>query len=101
WKNVSVPGNGSSISEALEYSGRIADYLEMGELLVQDALTREESCGCHFREEYQTEENEAKRNDEKFSYVSAWEFQGVGKDAQLHKEPLVFENVQLSQRSYK
>lgn len=101
WKNVSVPGNGSSISEALEYAGRIADYLELGELLLQDALTREESCGGHFREEYQTEENEAKRNDEKFCHVSAWEFQGVGKSAQLHTEPLIFENVQLSQRSYK
>ena len=74
---------------------------ELGELMVQDALHREESCGGHFREEYQTEEGEAKRNDELFSYVAAWEFQGPGKPAALHKEPLAFENVHLSTRSYK
>ena len=82
-------------------AGRIADFLEFADVMAVDALDRAESCGGHFREESQTKENEALRNDEKFSYSSAWEFQGVGKAPTLHKEPLVFENVKLTQRSYK
>lgn len=101
WKNVNVLGSSNNVNQSLEYAGRVADYLELGELLAQDALSREESCGGHFREEHQTPENEAKRDDDQFCHVSAWEHQGVGKDAVLHKEPLVFENVHLTQRSYK
>jgi succinate dehydrogenase / fumarate reductase flavoprotein subunit len=88
WQNVTVPG-------------RVADFLEFGELMVMDALERQESCGGHFNEAYQTEENEAQRNDEDFCHVSAWEYKGPERDAEMHKEPLVFENVKLSQRSYK
>ncbi len=99
--NVKVAGEGNNLNENLELAGRVADYLEFGELLVRDALHREESCGGHFREEFQTPEGEALRNDEKFTYVAAWEFTGVGKEPNLHKEPLVFENVKPSQRSYK
>ena len=79
----------------------MADFLELGELIAQDALHREESCGGHFREEHQTDEGEAKRNDKKFAYAAAWEFKGVGKKPTLHKEPLAFEYVKPSQRSYK
>ncbi len=100
WKNVDVTGSGEELNMTLERAGRVADYLEFSELMVRDALHREESCGGHFREEYQTADGEAKRDDEKFSYVAAWEFKGVGQDAQLHKEPLAFENVHLAQRSY-
>src|SRR5437667_70374 len=83
------------------YAGRVADFLEFAELMCHDALQREESCGCHFREEYQTPEGEAKRDDERFGYVAAWEFAGAGKEPVLHKEPLAFETVHLAQRSYK
>jgi len=79
----------------------VADYLELAELMVRDALDREESAGGHFREEYQTEEGEAKRNDERFAYVAAWEFRGVGAAPVMHAEPLAFEHVKPSQRSYK
>jgi succinate dehydrogenase / fumarate reductase flavoprotein subunit len=101
WKNVRVPGSSKSINPELEKAGRVADFMELAELMCQDALHREESCGGHFREEYQTEEGEAKRNDEKFSYVAAWEFKGVGQPEVLNKEPLTFENVKQAQRSYK
>jgi succinate dehydrogenase / fumarate reductase, flavoprotein subunit len=101
WKNVRVLGDGDSRNQALEKAGRVADFLEFGELLVFDALHRKESCGGHFREEYQTEEGEALRDDEHFAYVAAWEWKGVGTEPELHKEPLEFENVHLSQRSYK
>ncbi len=101
WNNVKVPGSGEELNQALEYAGRVADFMEFGELLVSDALDRKESCGGHFREESQTEEGEAKRKDDDYSYVAAWEFQGVGKAPKLHKEELVFENVKLTQRSYK
>jgi succinate dehydrogenase / fumarate reductase flavoprotein subunit len=84
----------------LERAGRVADYLELGELMASDALNRNESCGGHFREEYQTEEGEAKRDDENFRYAAAWQFEEVGKWT-LNKEPLEFEYVKLSQRSYK
>ena len=101
WKNVKVVGASDDLNAELERAGRVADFLELGELLAFDALHREESCGGHFREEHQTEEGEALRNDKKFSYVAAWEFAGVGKKPILNKEPLVFEYVKPSQRSYK
>ncbi|CAN2039552.1 succinate dehydrogenase / fumarate reductase, flavoprotein subunit [Candidatus Magnetomoraceae bacterium gMMP-15] len=101
WKNVNVTGSNGDFNQTLERAGRVADFLELAELMALDALTREESCGGHFREEHQTEENEAKRDDENFRHVSAWEFQGIGKEPVLNKEPLVFENVELTQRSYK
>ncbi len=101
WSNVRVLGDGEEINESLEKAGRVADFLELAELMCRDALEREESCGAHFREEYQTEEGEAKRNDEEFSYVAAWEFQGAGETPVLHKEELEFEYVKPSQRSYK
>ena len=101
WSDVKVPGSGDNFNPEIEKAGRVADFLELAELTVRDALHREESCGGHFREEYQTEEGEAKRNDEKFSYVAAWEFTGVGKMPELHKEPLTFDYVKPSQRSYK
>jgi succinate dehydrogenase / fumarate reductase flavoprotein subunit len=101
WENVTVPGSGESLNQALEKAGRVADFLEFGELLVTDALDREESCGGHFREEHQTPEGEALRDDDKFCFVSAWEFKGVGQKAVRHVEPLSFENVHLTQRSYK
>ena len=101
WENVSVTGEAGDLNKNLEYAGRVADYLEFAELLALDALHREESCGGHFREEYQTPDGEALRDDEKYSYVAAWEFTGVGKAPTLHKEPLTFEYVKPSQRSYK
>jgi succinate dehydrogenase / fumarate reductase flavoprotein subunit len=101
WQNVSVPGEKSNLNQTLDYAGRVADYLEFGELLALDALHRSESCGGHFREESQTPEGEALRNDAEFSYVAAWEFAGVGAPPVLHQEPLVWENVHPSQRSYK
>jgi succinate dehydrogenase / fumarate reductase, flavoprotein subunit len=101
WQNVSVPGEPNNLNKNLEYAGRVADYLEFAEVLALDALHREESCGGHFREEHQTPDNEAKRDDERFTYVAAWEFAGVGKQPVLHKEPLTFEYVKPSQRSYK
>jgi succinate dehydrogenase / fumarate reductase flavoprotein subunit len=101
WHRVSVPGPQNNLNKNLEYAGRVADYLEFAELLAIDALDRTESCGAHFREESQTPEGEALRDDEHFSYVGAWEFKGVGKAPELHKEPLEFEYVKPSQRSYK
>jgi len=101
WQNVSVPGDANNMNKNLEYAGRVADYLEFGELLAMDALHRTESCGGHFREESQTPDGEAKRDDESFSYAAAWQYQGVGSAPTLHKEPLSFEHVKPSQRSYK
>jgi len=101
WENVRVPGSNGELNQTLEYALRTADFLEFAELLCRDALHREESCGGHFRTEYQTQEGEAKRNDEDFAYVAAWEYTGdLGKPT-LHKEPLHFENVELATRSYK
>ncbi|TXC78988.1 fumarate reductase/succinate dehydrogenase flavoprotein subunit [Luteibaculum oceani] len=100
WKDVKVPGTEDSYNQELEKAGRVADFLELGELMCRDALSRNESCGGHFREEYQTEEGEALRDDENFTFVSAWEYKGE-EEPVLHKEPLVFENVELKQRSYK
>ncbi len=101
WRNVKVFGVESEFNMSLEKAGRVADYLEFAELLCHDALDREESCGGHFREEHQTPDGEAKRDDENFCHVSAWEFQGVGTKPELHKEPLDFEAVHLATRSYK
>jgi len=101
WQNVSVPGPKNNLNKNLEYAGRVADYLEFAELLALDALHRAESCGGHFREESQTPDGEALRDDEHFSYVAGWEFQGVGQPPVLHTEPLTFEYVKPSQRSYK
>ncbi|TGM80659.1 fumarate reductase/succinate dehydrogenase flavoprotein subunit [Leptospira bouyouniensis] len=101
WKNVKVAGSGSELNQELEKAGRVADFLEFGELMCLDALTREESCGGHFREEHQTEDGEAKRNDDKFCHVSAWEYQGEGKTPVEHREKLEYENIHLAVRSYK
>lgn len=101
WQNVNVPGSGQSLNQSLEYAGRVADFMEFAELLCTDALDRDESCGGHFRVEHQTEDGEALRHDDKFAFVSAWEFKGVGNKPELHKEELVYENVHMSTRSYK
>ncbi len=101
WENVLVPGTNDEFNQSLEKAGRVADFLEFGEVMLDDALARKESCGGHFNEGYQTEENEARRDDENFCHVAAWEYAGEGKDPNFHKEPLVFENVELTQRSYK
>ncbi|MFC1475093.1 fumarate reductase/succinate dehydrogenase flavoprotein subunit [Candidatus Zixiibacteriota bacterium] len=101
WQNLKVLGDDMELNQSLEYAGRIADFLEFAEIMCYDALVRDESCGAHFREEHQTEEGEAIRNDEEYLYVSAWEYKGVGVKPELHKEPLEFENVQLATRSYK
>jgi succinate dehydrogenase / fumarate reductase flavoprotein subunit len=101
WQNLVVPGSGAELNQSLERGLRVADFLEFAELMCYDALQRNESCGGHFREEYQTEDGEAKRNDEDYCYVAAWEHTGVGNTPTLHKEPLSFENVHLATRSYK
>lgn len=101
YKNVKVSGTAESFNQELEKALRVADFLELGELFAKDALHREESCGGHFREEHQTEEGEAKRDDENFSYVAAWEYKGNPSEAVLHKEPLVYENIKMVTRSYK
>jgi len=105
WQNVKVPGTADSMNPELEKAGRVADFLELGELFAKDALQRNESCGGHFREESVEQsgkqKGEALRDDERFKYVSAWEYKGEPKDAQLHKEDLTFENIELKTRSYK
>ena len=101
WQNVTVAGNPQTFNKNLEFAGRVADFIELGELMARDALEREESCGAHFREEYQTSEGEAQRNDEQYSYVAAWQYADSAKPPILHQEQLEFDNVQLTQRSYK
>jgi succinate dehydrogenase / fumarate reductase flavoprotein subunit len=101
WRNVNILGEKNDYNQALELGNRVADFIDFAELLCTDALHRAESCGGHFREESQTEDGEARRDDEHFSYVGAWEYQGAGKAPLLHKEDLKFENVQLGVRSYK
>lgn len=101
WENINVPGESNDLNQSLEMAGRVADFMELGELIALDALHRNESCGGHFREEYQTEEGEARRDDEHFAYAAAWQFSGEGSIPILNKEPLEFEYVKLSQRSYK
>ncbi len=101
WKNANVPGSGKDFNQSLEKAGRVADFLEFGELMITDALSRQESCGGHFNEDYQTADNEAMRDDENCCHVSAWEYTGEGEKPEMHKEELKFENVKLTQRSYK
>jgi succinate dehydrogenase / fumarate reductase, flavoprotein subunit len=101
WQNLMVPGEAQELNQNLEKAGRVADFLELGELMMRDALNRNESCGGHFREEYQTPEGEALRNDEDYAYVAAWEYKGENQEPTLHKENLQYENVKMSQRSYK
>ena len=101
WNNVNIIGTGEEFNQALEKAGRVADFLELGELICLDALQRAESCGGHFRVESQTPDGEALRDDEHFSYASAWEWKGEGAQWELHQEPLAFEHVHLAQRSYK
>jgi succinate dehydrogenase / fumarate reductase flavoprotein subunit len=113
WNNVRIPGSGDNVNMELEKAGRVADFLEFAELMCYDALEREESCGGHFRTEHQYTEadpevqsgsiatGDAKRNDDQFARVSAWQYNGDGKEPTLHKEPLIFEDVHLSVRSYK
>jgi succinate dehydrogenase / fumarate reductase flavoprotein subunit len=101
WANVRVTGTANEFNQELEKAGRVADFIELGELMCRDALAREESCGGHFREEYQTEDGEALRDDNKFAHVAAWEFKGVENEPSRHKEELVYENIKLVQRSYK
>ena len=98
---MKVLGTGEELNQSLEKAGRVADFFELAELMCLDALERNESCGGHFREEYQTPEGEAARDDERYNYAAAWEFRGVGNPPELHKEPLEFEYVHPSQRSYK
>jgi succinate dehydrogenase / fumarate reductase flavoprotein subunit len=101
WTDLNIPGGSDMVNQELERAGRVADYFELAELLINDALARKESCGAHFREEYQTPDGEALRNDEEFAYVAAWEYAGEGKPHILHKEDLKFESVELKVRSYK
>jgi succinate dehydrogenase / fumarate reductase flavoprotein subunit len=101
WKNVNVTGETGGLNQSLEYAGRVADFMEFAELMCQDALERRESCGGHFRTEYQTSDGEAQRDDEHFSHVSAWEYKGPDKPPEMHKEPLVYEEAHMSTRSYK
>ena len=100
WTDVKIVGKANDINQTLERAGRVADFLELGELMAKDALNRNESCGAHFREEYQTEDGEALRNDEEYKYVAAWEYKKEG-EWELNKEDLEFENVKLATRSYK
>jgi succinate dehydrogenase / fumarate reductase flavoprotein subunit len=101
WGNVNVTGENGELNQALEHAGRVADYMEFAELLCTDALQRDESCGGHFRVEHQTEDGEARRDDANFSHVAAWEYQGDDRPPLLHKEPLEYESVAMSTRSYK
>ena len=101
WSNVRIPGTANEMNQELEKAMRVADFIELGELMMDDALNRNESCGGHFREEFQTEDGEALRDDDNYAYVAAWEFKGEGQPEELHKEDLVFDNVKLVQRSYK
>ena len=101
WNNLKLPGGAHELNQSLDRAIRVADYMEFAELEARDALARKESCGGHFRLESQTDEVEAKRDDENFAHVAAWEYQGEGKDPVRNVEPLIFENVKLTQRSYK
>jgi succinate dehydrogenase / fumarate reductase flavoprotein subunit len=101
WSDITVPAGDEEINQSLEKAGRVADFLELAELMCRDALHRRESCGGHFREESQTPDHEARRDDERFCYVAAWEYAGDLARPVLHREPLAFENVALAERSYK
>jgi len=101
WENVTVPGSQEDFNQSLENAGRVADFLELADVMLLDALARRESCGCHFNEAFQTEEHEALRDDVNMCHVAVWEYAGEGREAVFHKEPLLFEFVQLATRSYK
>ena len=101
WKHLRIPGDSKSFNPELDKAGRVADFIELGQLMVEDALHRLESCGGHFREEYQTPDGETLRDDQNFKYVAAWEYMGEGLDPQLHKEDLIYEEVEIKDRSYK
>jgi len=101
WRNVDVPGSAAELNQALEKAGRVADFLELGELICRDALERRESCGAHFREEFQTPDGEALRDDQHFAHVAVWQYRGDTQTPERLQEPLEFDNVHLSQRSYK
>ena len=101
WQNLRVPGEATTLNKNLEFAGRVADFMELGELMARDALAREESCGSHFREEYQTSEGEAQRRDNQYATAAAWKHQGDEQAHTLVSESLTFENVKLTQRSYK
>jgi succinate dehydrogenase / fumarate reductase flavoprotein subunit len=101
WQNVNVPGEDATLNQSLERAGRVADFLELAELLCVDALDRDESCGCHFREEHVDPEGECLRNDDQYAYAAAWEYQGEGQAPRLNKEPLVYETVHMAKRNYK
>ena len=101
WHNLKLPGDANTLNKNLEFAGRVADFMELAELMARDALHREESCGGHFRSEHQTADGEAKRDDDHFAYVAAWEYRGRYRTPTLYRENLHFENVQLTQRSYK
>ena len=101
WNDVCIPGDTKIVNQELEKANRLADFFDLGELMCRDALTREESCGGHFREEYQTSEGEAQRDDENFCHAAVWEYMGVGKEPVRHVEELKYENVKLATRSYK
>ena len=101
WGDVRVPGSASDLNQSLEKAGRVADFLEFAEVMCHDALARDESCGAHYRVEHTTPDGEAQRDDERFAHVAVWEFKGVGEAPVRHREELVFDNVQLSTRSYK
>ena len=101
WENVEIPGTKDGINVELEKANRVADFLELGELIARDALNREESCGGHFRVEHQTEEGEALRNDDEFMYVAVWEYKGENQEPDLNKEPLIYEETEVKTRNYK
>ena len=101
WQNLRVPGEATTLNKNLEFAGRVADFMELGEVMARDALAREESCGCHFREEFQTEGHEAQRRDAQFSTAAAWQYKGDEQPPKLVNEDLTFDNVELTQRSYK
>jgi succinate dehydrogenase / fumarate reductase flavoprotein subunit len=101
WENLLIPGQADELNQNLERAGRVADFLEFAEIIILDALNRRESCGCHFNEAFQTEENEAKRDDANMCHVAVWEYAGPEAEPIFHKEPLTFENVKLVERSYK
>ncbi len=101
WANVNVPGEGAALNQSLERAARVADFLELGELMCLDALERDESCGCHFREEHVDPEGECLRNDEQYAHVAAWEYQGDNRPPRLNREPLQYETVHMAKRNYK
>jgi succinate dehydrogenase / fumarate reductase flavoprotein subunit len=101
WRDLNIPGTMKEVNIELEKAGRVADFFELAELLITDAMNRKESCGAHFREEFQTPDGEAQRNDKEFAYVAAWQYDGEGRPHILHKEDLKFEEVEMKVRSYK